>query len=98
MEFWSLTLYESLPDGRYFLVGSSINRYSIGNRPAGLLKNSDSSIDILVQQRAPAETTNWLPTPAGTFRLTLRAYLPEALLSQGRSLLPVVQRTSPVTQ
>ena len=91
-------MYEALPDGRFFLVGSSINRYSIGNHTAGLLKNSDGSIDILVQQRAPAETTNWLPTPAGKFRLTLRAYLPDALLSQGRSPLPVVQRTSPVTR
>ena len=91
-------MYEALPDGRFFLVGSSINRYSIGNRTAGLLKNSDGSMDILVQQRAPTETTNWLPSPAGKFRLTLRAYLPDALLSQGRSPLPVVQRTSPVTR
>ena len=51
--FLSLTLYEALPDGRFFLVGSSIiNRYSIGNRTVGLQKNSDGSIDILVQQRA----------------------------------------------
>ena len=91
-------MYEALPDGRFFLVGSSINRDSIDNHTAGLLKNSDGSIDILVQQRAPADITNWLPSQAGKFRLTLRAYLPDALLAQGRSPLPVVQRTSPVTR
>ena len=86
-------MYEVLPDGRFFLVGSSINRYAIGNRTGGLQKSADGSMDILVQLRAPADMANWLPAPAGKFRLTLRAYLPDALLAQGRSPLPVVQRT-----
>lgn len=96
--FWSLTLYEALPDGRCFLVGSSINRYSIGNRTVGLQENADGSMDILVQQRAPADAANCLPAPAGKFLLTLRAHLPDALLAQGRSPLPVVQRTGSATQ
>ena len=30
--FWSLTMYEAMPDGRYFLVDNPIQRYAIGDR------------------------------------------------------------------
>ena len=90
--FWSLTMYEALPDGRYFLVDNPIRRYSVGNRTQGLKANPDGSIDILMQRDAPVDTTNWLPAPAGRFRLSLRAYLPQADFAQGRGPLPQLER------
>lgn len=77
--FWSLTMYQVEPDGRFFLVDNPIRRYSVGNRTRGLVKNADGSIDILIQRDAPTGplAANWLPTPAGAMRMSLRAYLPK---------------------
>ena len=33
--FWSLTMYQPEPDGRYFFAANPINRYSIGDRTKG---------------------------------------------------------------
>jgi hypothetical protein len=77
--FWSLTMYQVEADGRFFLVENPINRFSIGDRTAGLVKNADGSIDILIQRDRPEgeKAANWLPAPAGAIRLSLRAYLPK---------------------
>jgi hypothetical protein len=93
--FWSMTLYEETPDGRFFLTDNPIRRYSIGDRTAGLRSNPDGSFDVLVQADAPADAANWLPAPRGPFRLTLRAYLPKPELVAGESALPRVERASP---
>ncbi|HPU50544.1 MAG TPA: DUF1254 domain-containing protein [Burkholderiaceae bacterium] len=93
--FWSMTLYEETPDGRFFLTDNPIRRYSIGDRTAGLRSNPDGSFDVLVQAEAPADAANWLPAPRGPFRLTLRAYLPKPELVAGESALPRVERASP---
>jgi hypothetical protein len=92
--FWSLTMYQAEPDGRYFLVENPINRFSIGDRTRGLIKNDDGSIDILIQREAPtgALAANWLPAAAGPMRMSLRAYLPRKELRDRSWRVPPVKR------
>ena len=93
--FWSITMYEVQPDGRYFFTDNPLQRYAIGSRTGGLRSNADGSIDIAVQAEAPAATSNWLPAPSGPFRLALRAYLPAPALVQGQAPLPTMERLPP---
>jgi hypothetical protein len=88
--FWSLTMYEALPDGRLFLTANSIDRFAIGDRTKGLLVEPDGSITLTVQHEPPRDRNNWLPSPAGPFRLMLRAYLPQPELVAGQAPLPRV--------
>ncbi len=93
--FWSLTMYQIEPDGRLFFTDNPINRYAVGDRTPGMVKNSDGSMDIVVQNRIPAderEKANWLPAPSGGFRMILRAYLPTDALRDGKAALPLVER------
>lgn len=92
--FWSLTMYQPEDDGRFFFAANPINRYSIGDRTKGLVKNADGSIDILIQHEQPAGemAANWLPAPAGPLRLALRAYLPRAELRQRKWKVPPLAR------
>jgi len=87
--FWSLTIYDS----NFFLVENPINRYAIGDRTAGLQYGADGSLEILIQHDAPAQvTSNWLPAPAGPFRLTLRTYQPRPALFNGDYRLPPLEK------
>ena len=83
--FWSLSMYQIADDGRLFFTPNAIGRYAVGNRTSGLRRNADGSLDLLIQHDQPGlgERTNWLPAPAGPFRLTFRAYLPRAAFSSG---------------
>lgn len=94
--FWSLSAYEVMPDGRAFFVGNPIDRYSIGDRTAGLTRGPDGSLTIYIQHEHPAgdHATNWLPAPAGPMRLVLRAYQPDEALIEGRYRVPPVRRNS----
>lgn len=94
--FWSLTMYQAEPDGRFFLVDNPIRRYSIGDRTPGLVKNSDGSIDILMQPNKPdgPRAANWLPSPRGPMRLSLRAYLPKKELRDRKWKVPPVERVT----
>lgn len=92
--FWSLTMYEVQPDGRLFLAANPIGRYSVGDRTRGLVRAADGSLALTLQRTAPTESVaaaNWLPTPAGPFRLMLRAYLPTEALAAGGAALPRVE-------
>jgi hypothetical protein len=89
--FWSLTAYAPDPDGRLYFTDNVIHRYSFGDRTAGLVRNADGSIDILIQHDQPA-SGNWLPVPAGHFVLTMRAYLPGADLQDGTFHYPPLHR------
>lgn len=87
--FWSLTM--TVAPG--YLVANPIDRYSLGDR-SGLLPNADGSIDIYIQQSAPAgHQTNWLPSPSGSFMLWLRVYQPGAAVLSGTYHLPPVVET-----
>lgn len=86
--FWSLSMYEKEADGRMFFSANPIGRYSIGDRTPGVVKRADGSIELLLQHEKPADTRNWLPTPAGPMALTLRVYVPSDAMQQGKAALP----------
>ncbi len=89
--FWSLTM----GDAKNRFVPNPIDRYSVGDR-SGLVPNADGSVDIYIQNAAPAgHESNWLPAPPGNFILWLRAYLPgQPILNGEYQVPPVVEVTS----
>jgi hypothetical protein len=96
-EFWSLTMYEVDPHGGMYFTENSLKRYAIGDRTDGLNKNSDGSVDIFIshaQPHAVNELTNWLPAPAGVFRLMIRLYAPTEAFQKGELSPPSVERLS----
>ncbi|MGH9410112.1 MAG: DUF1214 domain-containing protein [Vicinamibacterales bacterium] len=85
--FWSLTM----ADARERFVANPINRYCVSDR-SGLAPNADGSVDIYLQNTAPAgHESNWLPAPTGRFRLWLRAYMPGADILDGTYTVPPVE-------
>ena len=93
--FWSLSLYEVVPDGGLFFFDSPSRRFSIGDRTPGLARGDDGSLEIRISADEPglAWRGNWLPCPRGPFALILRAYLPGRPLVDGTYRLPPVERT-----
>jgi hypothetical protein len=91
--FWSFTMYDT-PD--FYLVANPIDRYSIGDRTAGLRYDDDASVTIYMQTEAPDgdKAANWLPTPPGDFRPVLRIYEPGQSLLDGSYSFPPVRRTA----
>jgi hypothetical protein len=88
--FWSLTI----TDVAGFMVSNPLDRYSVGDR-SGLKSNTDGSISIHIQASVPAgHESNWLPTPAGKFKLTLRVYLPGPAILDGEYQVPPVMKVS----
>lgn len=86
--FWSLTMTDVVG----YMVRNPIDRYSVGSR-SGLVPNADGSIDIYLQRMAPAgNESNWLPAPAGNFKLMLRAYVPGRAVLDGEYHVPPVKR------
>jgi hypothetical protein len=48
---------------------------------------------VYIQHTAPAgQAANWLPAPAGHFKLMLRAYLPGAAILDGEYRVPPVTK------
>jgi hypothetical protein len=93
--FWSFSMYEPTADSQRFFVANPIGRYSIGNRTRGLTVSADGSLQIALQHDAPPDghlRANWLPTPAGPFQISLRAYLPRPELRDLRALMPRIHR------
>jgi hypothetical protein len=87
--FWSLTMYARNPP----LVANPIDRYAIGDRTAGVVRESDGSLAIQVQNAPPAGSdVNWLPAPTGPFRLMLRLYVPRPAALDGSWVPPPVER------
>ena len=86
--FWSLTM----GDARNQFVANPLNRYSVSDR-SGLAPNADGSIEIYIQNTAPAgRESNWLPAPTGHFILWLRVYEP------GQAILNGTYEVPPVTE
>ena len=72
--FWSLTMY----DGRNnYTVPNPIGRYALGSDDR-LKANDDGSVTFYLQRESPGpdREANWLPAPAGSFYVILRAYAP----------------------
>jgi hypothetical protein len=89
--FWSLTMY----DAKRYLVPNPIDRYTVGDRTRGLRRGRDGSLTIYVQHASPtgAKRANWLPAPAGGFRIAMRIYEPRRSALSGRWKPPPVERT-----
>lgn len=86
--FWSLTATDVVG----YMVSNPANRCSIDDRST-FARNADGSIDIHLQQLAPAaHEQNWLPVPSGKFKLMIRVYLPGAAILNGTYLMPPVVR------
>jgi hypothetical protein len=87
--FWSLTLYGA----DFLLVQNPINRYSIGDRTAGVVYGADGSLEIQIQNQTPERgSSNWLPAPAGPYELVLRTYQPRPSLFNGTYQLPPLRQ------
>ena len=87
--FWSVTLYGA----DRFLHPNSLGRHAIGDRSRHLRHDPDGGLTLLIGHEAPADTSNWLPAPAGPFYLVLRLYRPTAAL--GIWPFPPLQRALP---
>ena len=68
--FWSLTVYGN----DMFFVANEIDRWSIGDRTPGLRYDDDGALTLVIGGPRPADVSNWLPAPAGPYRLGLRVY------------------------
>ena len=86
--FWNLAMYGA----DMLFVENDFGRYSFGSTTDGLKTSSDGSLDIIIQYAKPADTSNWLPAPAGEFNLTMRFYGPETPVLDGSYRLPAVKR------
>lgn len=86
--FWSITLYYA----KGFLVPNPIRRYSIGDRTPGLVRGSDGSIRLTIQNADPGagNRANWLPAPDEKFMLMMRLYRPQRQASEGRWHPPAI--------
>ena len=86
--FWSVGMYTK----DLFLFDNPIHRYSVTDRTAGLHYGSDGSLDILIQHDQPAEgPANWLPAPADTFLVAVRAYQPRPEILNRTYKLPPLE-------
>lgn len=88
--FWSLTAYDRATSQ---LWPNAIQRYSIGDRTAGLVRDADGGLTLQLSATPPPEgTANWLPVPPAQFHLVLRLYLPQASALAGDYAPPLVER------
>ncbi|WP_371480873.1 DUF1254 domain-containing protein [Kitasatospora sp. NBC_00315] len=88
--FWSATMY-ALP-GRQ-LVDNPVQRYSIGDRTPGLVRDPDGGLTLYVQVKRPANadwSANWLPAPDGPFTVVIRLYGPDHSVLDGGWTLPAL--------
>lgn len=90
--FWSLTMY----DEDYFFVDNPLDRYTLSQRNT-FTPNPDGSVDLYLQHQnpGPGKEANWLPAPAGKFKLMLRLYWPKETppsIIDGTWKPPAVQR------
>lgn len=93
--FWSLTMYEVDPHGGMYFTANPLKRYAVGDRTDGFTTNPDGSIDIWISHTQPVKLdrlANWLPAPAGLFRVMIRAYAPSEQLQSGHVLPPAVKK------
>lgn len=93
--FWSVTMYEAEANGAFFLTPNAIDRYTIGDRTPGLVRDADGALDIWISRTDPGgeRSANWLPAPAGgPFTIILRAYLPQPQIVSQTYVPPAVER------
>ncbi len=86
--FWSVTMYDK--DG--FQAANSINRFAISSWMP-LVKNSDGSLDLYLQNEnpGPEKEANWLPAPKGILGVTMRLYAPAPSVLTGQWNPPAIK-------
>ncbi|TAJ08176.1 DUF1254 domain-containing protein [Marinilabiliaceae bacterium JC017] len=87
--FWSLTLYDAT---NKLFVDNELNRYKFSHESKGLKINKNGSFDILIQNKKPENTDNWLPAPKGGFYLILRMYEPHEEMINLEYQLPQLKK------
>jgi hypothetical protein len=88
--FWSVTMYNEAA----LLVDNPLDRYILRPDSPGLTPAPDGSLTLHIQRDRPRDTPegNWLPAPAGVFRVALRAYLPQPGILDGTWFPPAIER------
>jgi hypothetical protein len=88
--FWSITLYDS----QGYQVGNSLNRFALSSWMP-LKYNPDGSLDLYFRNESPdpEKEANWLPTPKGSFNLTMRLYAPKSEALTGKWNPPPVVKS-----
>jgi hypothetical protein len=69
------------------LIPNPARRYSVGDRTAGLKRDSDGGLTLHLQPRSPGadQEPNWLPTSAeNAWFVILRMYRPHAALVEAK--------------
>jgi len=90
--FWSLSIYEVMPEGGLYFFDNELHRYALGSLTPDLVRDAEGGLDILVQKDLPQDAANWLPAPSGNFALMMRAYLPRPEMLDGRFRYPGIER------
>lgn len=91
--FWSLTMYDSTD----LLVANPINRYLLNSTMISQFKHDpDGGLTLYIQNSSPGKPKepNWLPAPAGRFRVVLRLYWPKPEVLDKRWKEPGVKKVS----
>ncbi|WP_396616110.1 DUF1254 domain-containing protein [Lysobacter soli] len=88
--FWSLTLYNK----HHLFEPNALNRFGVGTKNKDLKYGADGSLTLYVQHASPGpeRESNWLPAPEEEFSLYIRAYWPDAPITEGRWTPPAVTR------
>ncbi|MGZ4200172.1 MAG: DUF1254 domain-containing protein [Thermoleophilia bacterium] len=89
--FWSLGMYGTDLN----LVDNPIDRYSIGDRTAGLQRDADGGLTLWLQAESPGGDleANWLPSPAeGEWFVILRMYRPRPEVIDATWECPPIER------
>ena len=81
-------------DSSLFLTANPLDRYAVGDFTPGLRLARAGSLTIYLQHQTPTdpvELANWLPAPAGPFRLLLRLYRPQPAAFNGAWRPPQIE-------
>src|SRR5271167_1123373 len=71
-----------------------VKRYSLGTKNKTLQYDADGSLTLYAGATSPGKEkeTNWLPAPAGTFSLYMRAYWGEKAILDGTWTPPTIEK------
>jgi hypothetical protein len=89
-EFWSIPIY----DIEGYFIDNEINRYTVNSfmvEKGGFYVDDQGQLTFYIQRERPTDPNrvkNWLPAPAGDFRLVARFYGPKAPLIDGSYPMP----------
>jgi hypothetical protein len=88
-QYWSATLY----DRKTHALIRNAKKYSISSQTAGIINNSDGSVDLYFGPQAPVgKESNWVDTgPSQNFEVLMRFYAPEKPLFDKTWKLPDIE-------